>query len=77
MAPYPLYNWVLDFIGPINPPSNGCAWILIATKLFTKWVEAMAMKKATSSLVANFLRENIIVILGYQVDSFLTIAHHS
>jgi len=36
MAPYPFHNWKLDFIGPINPPFEGCIWILVATELFTK-----------------------------------------
>ena len=37
---------------------------MVATKLFTEWVEVMAMKKAIGSLVANFLRENIICHFG-------------
>ena len=76
MALYPFHNLWLDFIGPINPPSKGCAWILVATELFTKQVKAVAMKKVTSSLVANFLKKNN-VFLEYQVDSFLTMVHHS
>ena len=64
MVPYPFHSWGLDFIGPINPPSEGCTWILVATELFTKWVETVAMKKATGSSVANFLRENIICHFG-------------
>ena len=60
MAPYPFHGWGLDFIGLINPPFEGCTWILVATELFTKWVEAVALKKATCSSMANFLRENII-----------------
>ena len=42
------------------PPLEGCIWILVATELFTKWVDVVAMKKATGSSMANFLRENII-----------------
>ena len=57
----------MDFMGPMNPPSEGCTWILGVIKLFTKWVEAVAMKKATDSLVANFLRKNII--WGFGVPS--------
>ena len=60
MASYPFHSWGLNFIGLINPPSEGCVWILVAIELFTKWVEAIAMKKATGNSVANFLRENII-----------------
>ena len=54
----------MDFIRPINPPFGGCTWILVATELFTKCVKAVAMKKVTGSLVANFLRENIICHFG-------------
>ena len=64
MAPYLFHSWGLDFIRPINPFSEGCTWILVATKLFTKWVKAMAIKRATGSSVANFLRENIICYFG-------------
>ena len=64
MAPYPLHSKGLDFIGPINPPSEGCVWILVAIELFTKWVAVVAMKKVTGSSVANFLRENIICCFG-------------
>ena len=64
MVPYPFHSWGLDFIGPINPHFEGCTWILVATELFTKWVETVAIKKATGSSVANFLRENIICRFG-------------
>ena len=64
VASYPFHSWGLDFIGPINPFFEGCTWILVATKLFTKWVEAVAMRKATGNSVANFLRENIICHFG-------------
>ena len=64
MAPCPFHSWELDFIGPINPPSKEWIWIFVATELFTKWVEAVAIKKAMGSLVANLLRENIICHFG-------------
>ena len=52
------------FYRTYKPPSEGCIWILVATELFTKWVEAVTLKKATSSSVANFLWENIICRFG-------------
>ena len=64
VASYPFHSWALDFIGPINPFSEGRTWILVATKLFAKWMEAVAMRKATGNSVANFLRENIICCFG-------------
>ena len=51
-------------IGPINPPSKGHIWILVATEYFTKWVEAISLKKATDLAVANFIREHIIYRFG-------------
>ena len=64
MATYLFHSWGLDFIDPINPPFEGCVWILVAIELFTKWVEVVAMKKVMGCLVANFLRENIICHFG-------------
>jgi len=43
----PFEQWTLDFVGPINPPSNGKKYILVCTDYITKWAEAKAMTKAT------------------------------
>nr|XP_023913298.1 uncharacterized protein K02A2.6-like [Quercus suber] len=59
-TPWAFHTWGLDLIRPINPPSNGYTWILAATEYFTKWVEAIPLKKATKVAVANFIREHII-----------------
>uniref|UniRef100_A0A2N9G6Z1 RNA-directed DNA polymerase n=1 Tax=Fagus sylvatica TaxID=28930 RepID=A0A2N9G6Z1_FAGSY len=53
-----------NLIGPINPASGGCIWILVATEYFTKWVEAIPLRKATGAAVANFIREHIITRFG-------------
>jgi hypothetical protein len=58
--PWPFHTWVLDFIGPINPPFGGYIWILVVTEYFSKWVEAIPLRKATGVAVANFIREHII-----------------
>ena len=42
---WPFHTWGLDLKGPINPPSNDHLWILVATEYFTKWVEAIPLKK--------------------------------
>jgi hypothetical protein len=54
----------LDLIGPINPASGEYIWILVAIEYFTKWVEAIPLKKATSAAIANFIREHIICRFG-------------
>uniref|UniRef100_A0A2N9FUN2 Uncharacterized protein n=1 Tax=Fagus sylvatica TaxID=28930 RepID=A0A2N9FUN2_FAGSY len=59
-TPWPFHTWGLDLIGPINPSSGGYIWILVATEYFSKWVEAIPLRKATGAAVANFIREHII-----------------
>uniref|UniRef100_A0A2N9FLD6 Integrase catalytic domain-containing protein n=1 Tax=Fagus sylvatica TaxID=28930 RepID=A0A2N9FLD6_FAGSY len=63
-TPWPFHTWGLDLIGPINPPSGGYIWILAATEYFTKWVEAIPLRKATGAAVANFIRQHIITRFG-------------
>uniref|UniRef100_A0A2N9HR17 Integrase catalytic domain-containing protein n=1 Tax=Fagus sylvatica TaxID=28930 RepID=A0A2N9HR17_FAGSY len=60
----PFHTWGLDLIGPINPSSGGYIWILVATEYFSKWVEAIPLRKATGAAVANFIREHIITRFG-------------
>jgi len=56
--------WGLHLVGPVNPPSNGYIWILVATEYFTKWEEAVPLCKATKGAIANFIKENIIARFG-------------
>ncbi|KAF7839291.1 reverse transcriptase [Senna tora] len=63
-TPWPFHTWAFDLIGPINPNSRGKMWILAATELFSKWVEAVALKKANAESVAAFIKENIICRFG-------------
>ena len=37
---------------------------MAATEYFTKWVEAIPLKKATGAAVKNFIREHIITRFG-------------
>ncbi|CAL9029781.1 unnamed protein product [Prunus brigantina] len=63
-TPWPFHTWGLDLIGTIHPPSDGYIWILTATEYFTKWVEAIPLRKATGAAVSNFLREYIVCRFG-------------
>jgi hypothetical protein len=46
IKPWPFRGWGIDLIGQINPPySKGHIFVLLATNYFTKWVEAIPLKK--------------------------------
>eukprot|EP00253_Pinus_taeda_P017746 PITA_17746 len=60
----PFEKWALDFVGPINPPSNQRVYILVCTNYMTKWVEAKALIKANEKAVLTFLFEEIFVRFG-------------
>ena len=47
MVVEPFERWAMDFVGPFNPPSNQKAYILVATNYVTKWVETLALSRAT------------------------------
>eukprot|EP00253_Pinus_taeda_P028738 PITA_28738 len=51
----PFERWALDFVGPINPPSDQRTYILVATDYVTKWVEVESLPKATEDSVIQFL----------------------
>ena len=63
-TPWPFHTWGLNLIGPIHLPSNGYIWILVATEYFTKWVEAIPLKRATGLAMANFIKEHILCRFG-------------
>jgi hypothetical protein len=64
-AEAPFQQWGLDFIGEINPHSSAQhKWILTTTDYFTKWVEAIPTKRATDSVVIDFLENNILSRFG-------------
>ena len=64
----PFKQWALDFIRPFNLPSNQKIYILVATDYVTKWVEAVALSRATKESVINFLFE-IFVRYGLPGDA--------
>ena len=58
----------LDFIGEINPSSNGQhKWILVTTDYFTKWIEAVPTRNDTHQVIMRFLYENIFSRFGFPV----------
>lgn len=64
----PFDKWGIDFVGPIDPPSNGKYYILVCTDYVTKWVEVKAMTHARDNKVAEFLYEQIFTRFGVPRD---------
>jgi len=57
----PFTQWGLDFIGTINPKSiKGHIYILTTTYYFTKWKEAVVLKKDDFEELIKFLKDNIL-----------------
>ena len=54
----------MDFIGPINPPFKQKVYILVYTDYMTKWVEAIALVRATDQVVVDFMFEEISTHFG-------------
>ena len=42
----PFEKWALDFVGPIDPPSQGRRYILVCIDYVTKWLEAKTLARA-------------------------------
>ena len=64
----PFEKRALDFIGPINPPSQGKKYILVCIDYVTKWVEAKPLLRATEQTAVNFIFEEIFVKFGVPRD---------
>ena len=55
----------MDLIGKIHQPSSkGHSFILVPTDYFTKWVDAVPLKKAKQKDVIQLMKERIIYKLG-------------
>jgi hypothetical protein len=65
IKPWPFRGWAIDLIGQIYPPSSkGHKFILVATDYFTKWVEAIPLKKVTSASMIDFVKGHIVYRFG-------------
>jgi len=59
-------KWVIDFVGPINPPGKGTGarYIITAIDYLTRWDEAKPVKDCSSDTVVQFIFENIVTRFG-------------
>jgi len=65
VKPWPFRGWGIYLIGQIFPSSSkGHKFVLVATNYFTKWVEAIPLKIASSTNVIEFIQEHIIYRFG-------------
>ncbi|GLJ40917.1 hypothetical protein SUGI_0846500 [Cryptomeria japonica] len=61
----PFVQWGIDFIEEIVERSGrGHRWIIVATDYFTKWIEAIPTRRATSKVVIDFLMDNVVTRFG-------------
>ena len=65
IKPWPFRGWAIDLIGQIYPSSSkGHKFILVSTDYFTKWVEAIPLKKVASTNMIDFVKEHIVYRFG-------------
>jgi len=65
IKPWPFQGWAIDLIGQIFPPSSkGHKFIIVTTDYFTKWVEAIPLKKVTLANMIDFVKEHIVYQFG-------------
>ena len=67
----PFEQWGIDIIGEINLNSSlQHRYILTATNYFTRWVEAVPLRKVNEDVVINFLQEKIMTRFGVPISTF-------
>ena len=65
VKPWPFRGWVVNLIRKIYPTSSKRHnFVLVSTDYFTKWVEAVPLKKAEQKDVIQFIKEQIIHRFG-------------
>ena len=65
VSPWPFSIWGMDVIRPITPKAlNGHRFIFVVIDYFTKWVGAESYASVTKSVVARFIKKEIICRYG-------------
>ena len=69
MITEPFEQWGIDIIGEIKPNSSlQHKYILMATDYFTRWVEAIPLRKVNEDAVMDFLQDHIMTRLGVPIS---------
>lgn len=61
----PIDKWGMDFIRPIDPPSEHKKYIIVCTGYLTKWAKTKVVKVEIEENVVELLRENVFYNFGY------------
>ena len=65
VSPWPFSMWGMDVIGPItSKASNGHRFIFVVIDYFTKWVKTASYASVTKTVVARFIKKEIICRYG-------------
>jgi transposase InsO family protein len=60
----PMQMWAVDLMGPLPCTASNKKYILVATDLFSKWVETVALENQTAATVARALVEVVVLRHG-------------
>ena len=62
---YPFFQCNCDIVGPLTPSSNNNVYILTVECMFTRWLEAFPIRRATSQSVVNKLTKDFFPRFGF------------
>ena len=69
MITEPFEQWGIDIFGEIIPNSSlQHKYILTATDYFTRWVEAIPLRKVNEDAVMDFLQDHIMTRFGVPIS---------
>jgi hypothetical protein len=60
----PMSVWAMDICGPFPESEDGNKYILVMGDLFTKWIEAVALKEVSAPTVARAMVDQVICRFG-------------
>ena len=62
---YPFFQCNCDIVGPLTPSSNNNVYILTVECMFTRWLEAFPIRRATGQAVVNKLTRDFFPRFGF------------
>ena len=64
----PFKQWEIDIIGEINPNSSLEYKYILTTIYYTRWVEAIPLRKVNEDAVMDFLQDHIMTRFGVLIS---------